>query len=54
MMRRQTMIATCLLNHRIQTSSQRKLDKWWANHEHEDIENVLYDDNGDVEVVHYK
>lgn len=43
--------ATCILNHRITTGSLTKIKRWWESHEHPEIVDVTYDDEGNVASV---
>ena len=45
--------STCILNHRITTRSAVAVRSWWSEHEHPEVENVSYDDNGNVSSVEY-
>lgn len=43
--------STCILNHTITTRSTRRLVKWWDLHDHPEVEDVYYDEDGNVVYV---
>lgn len=46
-------ISTCVLNHTIKTRSKKKEEIWQKEHDHLDVAQVIYDDDGNIEKIIY-